>query len=227
MRSNYPARGQLALTKVVVCKTAGSAYAGSSPASPIRVKLGRVGRPTGSLARTSAAFGGAMRRPVGCIGSRFERPPSLPKSASDPAFSQSQDSRKKAVYDFHSRASRANCVSAWGNVQKRRARPEGIVVRHQERCAGGEELQALRWQDVDFGEGVIRVERGWDERVARTAEKPCRRREGCPYLSLCRYTQHSLTARCTTETAPTVGLGRHTSTALSARAGRCRLRLRT
>src|SRR5207244_283158 len=33
------------------------------------------------------------------------------------------------------------------------------------------ELQALRWQDVDFGEGVIRVERGWDERVGPVAPK--------------------------------------------------------
>src|SRR5207244_11955509 len=33
------------------------------------------------------------------------------------------------------------------------------------------ELQALRWQDVDFAEGVIRVERSWDERVGPVAPK--------------------------------------------------------
>ncbi len=30
------------------------------------------------------------------------------------------------------------------------------------------ELRALRWQDVDFAAGVIRVERGWD-RASRTS----------------------------------------------------------
>src|SRR5207253_5223216 len=33
------------------------------------------------------------------------------------------------------------------------------------------ELQALRWAEVDFGEGVIRVERSWDERVGPVAPK--------------------------------------------------------
>jgi integrase len=33
------------------------------------------------------------------------------------------------------------------------------------------ELQVLRWQDVDFAEGVIRVERSWDERVGPIAPK--------------------------------------------------------
>jgi integrase len=33
------------------------------------------------------------------------------------------------------------------------------------------ELQALRWSDIDFSEGVIRVERGWDERVGPLAPK--------------------------------------------------------
>jgi integrase len=33
------------------------------------------------------------------------------------------------------------------------------------------ELQALRWSEVDFAEGVIRVERSWDERVGPVAPK--------------------------------------------------------
>jgi len=33
------------------------------------------------------------------------------------------------------------------------------------------ELQALRWSEVDFGEGVVRVERSWDERVGPVAPK--------------------------------------------------------
>jgi len=33
------------------------------------------------------------------------------------------------------------------------------------------ELQGLRWADVDFEAGVIRVERGWDERVGPVAPK--------------------------------------------------------
>jgi integrase len=33
------------------------------------------------------------------------------------------------------------------------------------------ELQGLRWSDVDFGAGVIRVERSWDERVGPIAPK--------------------------------------------------------
>ena len=33
------------------------------------------------------------------------------------------------------------------------------------------ELQALRWSDVDFAAGVIRVERSWDERVGPVAPK--------------------------------------------------------
>jgi integrase len=33
------------------------------------------------------------------------------------------------------------------------------------------ELQALRWSDVDFPVGVIRVERSWDERVGPVAPK--------------------------------------------------------
>jgi integrase len=33
------------------------------------------------------------------------------------------------------------------------------------------ELQALRWQDVDFHEGVIHIERSWDERVGPVAPK--------------------------------------------------------
>ena len=33
------------------------------------------------------------------------------------------------------------------------------------------ELQALRWQDVDLSEGVLRVERSWDERVGPIAPK--------------------------------------------------------
>jgi integrase len=33
------------------------------------------------------------------------------------------------------------------------------------------ELQALRWSDVDFSDGVIRVERSWDERVGPVAPK--------------------------------------------------------
>jgi integrase len=33
------------------------------------------------------------------------------------------------------------------------------------------ELQALRWSDIDLGQGLIRVERGWDERVGPVAPK--------------------------------------------------------
>src|SRR5437867_2242558 len=33
------------------------------------------------------------------------------------------------------------------------------------------ELQALRWSDIDLAEGVIQVERGWDERVGPVAPK--------------------------------------------------------
>lgn len=33
------------------------------------------------------------------------------------------------------------------------------------------ELRALRWSDVDFNEGVIRVERGWDDKGCEQATK--------------------------------------------------------
>jgi integrase len=45
------------------------------------------------------------------------------------------------------------------------------------------ELQALRWSDVDLAEGVIRVERGWDERVGPVAPKS---RAGRRRVPLCK-----------------------------------------
>lgn len=45
------------------------------------------------------------------------------------------------------------------------------------------ELQALRWADVDFAEGVIRVERSWDERVGPVAPKS---RAGRRRVPLCK-----------------------------------------
>jgi integrase len=63
------------------------------------------------------------------------------------------------------------------------------------------ELQALRWSEVDFSDGVIRVERSWDERVGPVAPKSRAGRRRVPLSGPLRtyLAAHRLQARANTK----------------------------
>jgi integrase len=69
------------------------------------------------------------------------------------------------------------------------------------------ELQALRWRDIDFQAGVIRVERSWDEKAGPIAPKSRAGRRRVPLTAPLRaqLAAHRLQQRTNTEALAFVG----------------------
>ena len=170
--------GELGRRSVAVCKTAGSAYAGSSPASPIRAELGRVGTHRGLFAAHGRLFGGigSLDRRQSPLRARFSAPVPLSE-----AYSQSQHSRKRAPRDFHFGPSRANCV---GHGK----RPETARSAGGHRPAPSEEVREsrggrLRLQAFLPGPGLVAAGSQADPQDlpdARRRARMARRGEGRP-----------------------------------------------